>query len=298
MKLLVIGDTLLDEYLYGKVEKISPEAPVPILQYNFKKEKLGGACNVAANIRTLSKTSPHIDYFGFASQNIVNMLEKFSIKFKGVSVTSNDILQKTRYVSDNHHLLRLDKGRKYKKEEVLVSNKLIKSLEINDYDLIIISDYDKGTFSEDIAEYIFENYKGYIIIDLKKYRTWISDFDLSKTIIKCNEKEFKENKIDMFLYSNVMYIIQTLGSQGFKVMKPHNSQTKGEWYHVPAKKIDGNVIDVVGAGDVFLAGMVAEFVDTKRFNVANMTNKANKAAAAKVQKFGTNTISAKELENE
>lgn len=294
MKVLVVGDTILDRYIKGVVERISPEAPVPVLQFEDSEEILGGACNVAVNIRTLSKNKDcQIDYFGFGCQIIIDKLAERGINFKGIAAPKDKILQKIRYTSSNYHLLRVDRGTIYDKEYSLLVPKVIKSLELDEYDLIVLSDYNKGTLSEELFEYILEKYNKTIIFDLKKYRNWITNLDLSNTIIKCNKKEYEENNISILKYSNVKYLIETLGKDGYKVMKSFSDSGSEE--QKPPAKIHGNVVDVVGAGDTFLAGMAASFIDGNG-EIFQMTEYGNKAAAIKVQKFGTTTVSYKEIQ--
>ena len=114
---LVIGDTILDRYVEGRVDRISPEAPVPVLLRKDHWEVLGGACNVAANIGSLTGYAGEVDFFGFGSMDVVRMLAEQRVNFCGVAVTKEVLLTKTRYISDNHKLLREDKNEEY--EETL-----------------------------------------------------------------------------------------------------------------------------------------------------------------------------------
>lgn len=297
MKVLVLGDTILDRYFYGDVKRISPEAPVPVLQYDYGKEVLGGACNVAANIRSLTKERCQIDYFGFGSQLIVDKLNEYGINFKGISAPKEKILQKIRYTSGDYQLLRMDKGLKYPRELILVGEKIIKGLDLESYDLIVISDYDKGTFTEDLAEYIFENFSKTILIDLKKYRSWIINLNLSNVIIKSNKKEWEDNNVYLLLQSNIRSAVKTLGAHGYSVLYPHSDPDKSKKDVVAGpERLPEGVVNVIGAGDTFLAGMAASYLDG-RVSEIEMTNYANKAAAIKVRKSRDNVVSYKEIEN-
>lgn len=271
-RVLVIGDTILDIYCYGEVNRISPEAPVPVFDYKSEEHVLGGACNVAANIRTLLKDKDtSIDYFGYYSKEISDLLRKYKIGCVGVPVNDNLILKKQRFVCDKHQLLRVDNHKKYKD----VNNWLkYKSVDLQHYDIIVISDYDKGTLKE--AEFELLSYaNNYKIIDLKRVRSPISFRD-SDCILKCNEKEYESNKNITRLGANV---VVTKGDKGYYF--PLTDEL------FPNVRHTGEVIDVVGAGDVFLAGMAVNFLESGNFDMHEMAAFGNICAGEKVKHFGT-----------
>lgn len=292
---LVIGDTILDRYVKGDVLRISPEAPVPVLQSKEKSKILGGACNVAVNIKNLAPEGCEVSYFGFVSSEIVQMLQQNEIASIGVAVSEEDLLTKTRYVCENYQLLRVDRNLKYAEHLVLVKDKLIRGHNLNRYDLIVISDYDKGTFTQELAEYIFENFDGPILIDLKRFRNWMNSINLKNSVIKCNEKEYEENRIHVLDYSPMRNMVITLGKKGYKILEtglqgPKVVEERGIF------KLGLPAIDPVGAGDTFLAGMASNFLETGEFDIKKMAENGNKASAIRVSKFGKLVVTKREME--
>jgi len=185
MKILVIGDSCQDVFIYGKCERLSPEAPVPVF-IPVKTKKMGGmALNVYQNVKSL-----------------------------GVDVdiiTNRKKVTKTRYVDErtNHIFLRVDS------EKTLVDNiENINLINFNYYDAIIISDYDKGFLTYDDIKFICDNHE-MVIVDTKKI---INDKFINCKFIKINEFEYKNN----IQVSNVLEtllkekLIITLGSKGCK----------------------------------------------------------------------------------
>lgn len=176
-KILLIGDSCLDEYYYGSCERLSPEAPVPILKINHWQVKLGMAANVKNNLESFGCD---VDFMTGGKKSI-----------------------KRRYIDEksNQHIVRVDEDN--------ISppfNPELKSLEFSQYNAIVISDYDKGYVTYDNVLTLRELFRGPIFIDSKKP-------DLNKfegCYVKINEHE-RKNSIS--ICSN---LITTLGSKGAK----------------------------------------------------------------------------------
>lgn len=276
-RVLVIGDTILDVYYYGEVNRISPEAPVPVFDYIKEEKILGGACNVAANIRTLLKDKQvQIDYFGFYSLEIQNLLLKYNIDCIGVPVQDSLILKKERFVCDKHQLLRVDNHKQYKLWEQNVNWLKYKQPNFSQYDVVVVSDYDKGTLTLQEFETLREidNNK---IIDLKRVRHGMSFSD--NCILKCNEKEFILNPNIVSLGGHV---VVTKGSEGYHL--PYTNERFPSYRNYGDSS---NIIDVVGAGDVFLAGMCVRYLELGNFDLYDMSSFGNMCAGEKVKHFGT-----------
>ena len=272
MKILVVGDTILDIYTYVSVDRVSPEGPFLIADYLTEDHVLGGACNVAANIRTLLKDKDvKIDYFGFYSLEIQNLLLKYKIDCIGIPVKENEILKKQRFVCDKHQLIRVDNRKLYDSNNV---NWLrYKPPIFDDYDIIVVSDYDKGTLKEEEFKTLGET-SSFKIIDLKRVRSNMRF--LPKCILKCNSKEFISN---LHILGIGPEIVVTNGGEGYFLPLTNEKFSRAN--------IDGEVIDVVGAGDVFLAGMSVNFLETGCFDIYDMSAFGNKCAGEKVKHFGT-----------
>jgi len=233
--ILLIGEHCIDVYHYGKCSRLNPEAPVPILNEEYIRKIEGMASNV--------------------KNNLVNL------GFKIDHYKNEEIIEKHRLVDLNYkqQLLRYDIENKLKKIEV-------KHIE-GDYDIVIISDYDKGLITRNVAEYICNKYKDKpIFVDSKK-----KDLTCySNCFLKINDNEY--NNLKSYNKSNCELII-TKGRFGATY----------KFKNYPAEKVD--VYDVCGAGDVFLAGLVYGYSKSK--DIIEGIKIANKLASISVSKFGT-----------
>ena len=284
-KVLVVGDTILDIYCHGEVNRISPEAPVPVFDFIKEEHILGGATNVAANIRTLSgDPRVKIDYFGFHSLDIQTLLGAHDINCIGVPVSKEDVLVKKRFVADQQQLLRVDNYKKYAREEIQAVNELtFKQLDLTQYDIIVVSDYDKNTLDIEQFDLLAETPNIPKIIDLKRVRSEMMSFRIpTSCILKCNLKEFDSNPHISLLGARV---IVTTGEQGYWF--PETNE------RFPRAKSNGEVVDVVGAGDVFLAGMAVNFLESGTLDPYASAAFGNLCAGEKVKHFGTVAVKRK-----
>ena len=148
--ILVIGDVMLDRYLYGTVDRVSPEAPVPVLKPNKEEIRLGGAANVALNLSSLGSKVNLIGIAGkdSASKQIVNLLK--DNKIKNSLIKSNlPTITKLRLISSKQQLLRIDNEEEFAKEDwKSAKSKFDESIALKSNNLIIISDYGKGTLQD------------------------------------------------------------------------------------------------------------------------------------------------------
>tara|TARA_Y100000592_G_scaffold42587_1_gene67688 strand:- start:11382 stop:12128 length:747 start_codon:yes stop_codon:yes gene_type:complete len=244
LKVLLIGESCVDEYHYGECRRLSPEAPVPVLDY--------------------TKTTLHP---GMAS-NVLQNLESFGCKVDFITNDPED-LRKTRFVDarSKQQLLRVDEG-------TCVDPLNIRNIgDLNQYDLIIFSDYDKGLIPWEAANNICENYRGNIFVDSKKN-------DLScfhNAYIKINE--FEEEKA--LAYPESCTFIVTLGKDGARWL--------GKKYSAP-KVYD--VYDVSGAGDVFLATLS---IITTLQDLDSAIAKSVLMASRSVQHFGTYKLTKEDI---
>lgn len=184
-KILVIGDSCKDEYIYCKTNKFCPDAPVPVLNHIEKVESLGMAGNVSSNLKALEE----------------------EVSF----LTNKQLVTKTRYVDKrtNHMFIRFDEGEEY--VDRLDKTKLEK-VEWSKYDAIVISDYDKGFLDEYTIQYISEQHDVTFLDTKKPLGDWasgikfikINNIELEQSIGYLHDKEF--------LYQHK--VITTLGSRG------------------------------------------------------------------------------------
>jgi len=188
MKILVVGENCTDFFIYGKTDRLSPEAPVPVFNPIYTKENKGMAGNVVENLKVMSPIS-QIDFIHQTNQ-----------------------IKKTRYVENksNHMFLRVDEGERDINELYLNHYQIEK---FKSYDAVIISDYDKGFLNEDTIKIIADNSKFCILDSKKKLSKDVID---KVTFVKLNEHEFEKNKTeDIEILSK---IIITLGRSGAKYL--------------------------------------------------------------------------------
>lgn len=247
-KILIIGEACSDVYVFGDVERLSPEAPVPVIKSTNTERKEGMSENVAKNIQAMLPKA---------------IVTKCQNKF--------DKIKKTRFIDNKSKYQML----RYDTEEELIPLKA-KDIPDQNYDAIVISDYNKGYLSNRVITEIFERFNDCrIFVDTK--REDISCF--GDCLIKVNEKESSKLKSQ----NKSTNIITTLGSNGCKYL--------GEIFSVD--KVD--VHDVCGAGDTFLAALVVRWLETKDIYSAIKT--ANNCASLSVTKLGCYTIKRSEYEN-
>ena len=241
MKILLIGDSCEDRYFYGDVKRLNPEAPVPILEYKRGVTSKGMVLNVRENLMSF-----------------------------GVEVylsTHPEEIIKTRYIDEksNQQIMRYDEESKIKP----LSFDFPKEWN-NEYDALVISDYDKGFITQEKLFELSNWFQGPVFIDTKKICIPGNAF------IKVNESEFK--KITHFIPDNM---IITKGGEG--------TEYQGKLY--PAEKV--NVFDVVGAGDTFLAALTYGYLKYGRIEEAIPL--ANKAAAVAVSHRGTYVLTEEDI---
>lgn len=290
-KVLVIGDTILDHYIYGAVDRINPEAPHSVvLDYMSESVKLGGATNVANNLVKLTNGQVRVHYYGAVSEQIVDLLTENGIHSPAdVTHDDSEILLKTRFVCDNHHILRVDRNKNYLFKSNFETD-LYDKIEAYEYDLIILSDYNKGTLNQWMVNKLWSTNLP-ILFDVKVGRNIPRPTAFNRknnnVILKCNRKEFL-NEISVENIQSVQAVVETRGSEGFRI---HNEES----YTYQNKNFVSNVVDVVGAGDTFLAGMAARYLDSKNWDVKDMAYHGNLCASEKVKHFGTYAVKKEEL---
>jgi rfaE bifunctional protein kinase chain/domain len=286
-KVLIIGDVMIDSYMWGKVTRISPEAPIPVVSVTGRDYRLGGAANVALNIAALGADAVLCSVIGNDEKGQVfsNLLDKKNLSCEGIIKDSSRITTvKTRIISGGQHLLRVDEeiSEQLSKElELVLKEKIYTIIDNNKIDLIILEDYDKGIFSENLIYEIVSkaNDKGIITTVDPKKRNF--HYYKNTTLFKPNLKEFSEGiKIDINKND-----IDSLKSQASKFLRENNIKMllitlseKGiliagqdESYHFPAEVRD--ISDVSGAGDtvISVAGLLLS-CGAKLSEIAQISN--------------------------
>ena len=183
MKILLIGDSCIDTFIYGSCDRLNPEAPTPIFTKTSVKTTSGMADNVNVNMKSLG-VSPHF-------------------------ITHDEVITKTRYVDEksNYILLRVDDDQPIKK----IDSKMLINIPFHEFDAVVISDYNKGFLDEESIEYILVN-SNLSFIDTKKT---LGEWVCSASFIKINELEFNNPNHDPIAIDKLKHkIIITKGAKG------------------------------------------------------------------------------------
>jgi len=312
VRVLVIGDIMLDRFVYGKVERISPEAPVPVFKFNHEKEMLGGAGNVAANLVALGCKTTFLGIVGkdVYGRRLSKLLAKSGANSHLLKLHNYPTIVKTRLIAGNNHLLRADE------EEILpIIDDLLPKFErilrqaIKMADIILVSDYNKGLLTPITTPIIIKicnelNKK--IIIDPKG-----SDYSkyVGATLVKPNLKEFSEATGKKYSPTSPMFLKEVMLGAEYLFSKYHIKNliiTLSEYgmlhissddcrniQHIPTEAKE--VFDVSGAGDTALATLGAALGCGTPYKEAMKL--ANIASGIVVGKLGTATVNTEELKD-
>lgn len=292
VSIAIIGDIILDKYIWGEVERISPEAPVPVVEVKKETVSLGGASNVANNISSLDAKAYMIGIIGNdeSGKTVESLLISKNIEPLLVKTKERPTIEKTRVIAVSQQLLRIDREDK-SKISTDIENKIIDQIDKikNKVDAFIVSDYGKGVVTQKIMEKIRESGK-MVFVDPKP-----SNFNLYKNIavMTPNKKEAYESiKADKNLSVeevgkeimsrlNLEQLLITLGADGMALFE------KDKIIKIPAKA--KKVFDVTGAGDTVISVLaLAKVVGGSWEESASL---ANYAAGYVVGEIGTATVS-------
>jgi rfaE bifunctional protein kinase chain/domain len=297
-KILVIGDIILDNFIFGEVERISPEAPVPVVEVKDEKFMLGGAGNVSLNIKSMGGYVFIISSIGndINGKILEKLIEKENIDYFFIERELPTII-KTRVIAKTQQLVRIDRERiEYlnEKEESKIKNFI--SEIIDEFDCVVISDYGKGFITEKIMKFL-KNFNKKIIVDPKP-----GHFNFYKNVFcitpnqneaiagmgKLKVKNFEELvKVGIGIIKKLKCenLIITLGKNGMLVYE------NKDIYHIPSVAKD--VYDVTGAGDT-VCGIFSLYFSLSG-NILESAIVSNFAAGIVVGKLGTATTNQKEF---
>jgi rfaE bifunctional protein kinase chain/domain len=263
-RIAVIGDMMLDGYYWGDVKRISPEAPVPVLEVEEEFFRFGGAANVALNIQKLGGIPLPVGVIGNDSYGTIfsSLLKENNIDAEAIITDdSRQTTTKTRVIANNQHIVRIDKenrtpvNRKIEEKLLLQIAKIIDSL-----DGIILQDYNKGVLTHSLINQIISiaNSKNMLITVDPKFDNFFEYKNV--TVFKPNRKEteavlgmkiLSDEDISfagerLLLELNSKYVLMTLGENGIAVFEQNGSEKR-----MPTKA--RKVADVSGAGDTVIS---------------------------------------------
>jgi len=267
-RILVIGDLILDRYIFGSVERISPEAPVPILKYSEENEKCGGASNVALNLKNLGLNVALSGIIGRDEngKRLLRLLSAKKIEIKLVKkVKKYRTTTKTRILGGNQQMLRIDNEEDIimaKRERENFRNDIFRLMD-HKIDCLVLSDYAKGTLKKDLCQKIITESNRNDIpvlvdpkgIDYAKYKdaTLLSPnvkelSVLTGKLLNSSDEIIKEGK-NLLNKLNLKYLSITRGKDGITLIE------KNKVTHMPATALE--VFDVSGAGDTVISIIAA-----------------------------------------
>jgi D-beta-D-heptose 7-phosphate kinase/D-beta-D-heptose 1-phosphate adenosyltransferase len=296
---------MVDEYIWGSVSRLSPEAPVPVVEVRSESVRLGGAGNVAANIRSLGGSATLVGVVGNdpPGERLIDQLEGVGIKSDGVVVDrSRPTIIKTRVVAGSQQIVRFDR------ESVLdlpgeATERLLELAEerLREADGLIISDYAKGVISKRLARHLLpfaKRRRKIVVVDPKVHNLMLYK---GATVVTPNHHEasafarlpMRGNQDllaagrQLFRRLEVKAVLVTRGDQGMSLFE------NGRVTHIPA--VAKEVYDVTGAGDTVGAALGLALTSGASLKEAAVI--ANHAAGLVVGKVGTATVSMAELLN-
>ena len=302
-KVFLIGDIMLDQYIFGNVNRISPEAPVPIFLKDKSKEMLGGSGNVLSNLISLGTNTFYLSIVGkddnaLKVRKLLNKLKPNNYYL--LSEKKRKTTVKTRFIVNSQQIIRVDE------EDSAFINKnledrLIKKIDsyIIGKDVAVISDYNKGIITERISKYVIKKSNALnipVIIDPKN-----EDFNIYRNATLITPNQLEASKVTKMKAQsdkdaeacgktiikkyNINKVLITRGEKGLLLVSK-----KASVYSPTAAK---EVFDVSGAGDTVLAVIAACYPN--KIAEKKILSLANKAAGKVVAKIGTSTISIDEL---
>ena len=306
-KILVAGDIMLDTFVYGDVDRISPEGPVPVLSVTHQKIMLGGAGNVISNLHALGCHPVPFCVVGYddGASKILDTLKELNVRTDGVFTDSaRPTILKTRYVSRSQQLLRCDVENT---QPILASleTKIIDGINVamKDCAAIVLSDYGKGFLTKVIIRSVITAGKAQnipVLVDPKGH-----DYSIYRgaNIITPNRKEIVQAtgmtivKTDQDIENASLKIIDECGIDCVIATRSEDGLSviqKGKMpLHIPTHAQE--VYDVSGAGDTVIATMAATLAGGA--DIESAANIANIAGGLAVSKLGTTSVTYQELES-
>jgi D-beta-D-heptose 7-phosphate kinase / D-beta-D-heptose 1-phosphate adenosyltransferase len=302
LRILVIGDVMLDRSIWGDVDRISPEAPVPVLRSVRTTTAPGGAANVAMNLVGLGVKAAQAGFWGNDAEmrELTALLTPAGVDFSGMVVSAHSTISKTRIVSRNQQLLRLDVESADPHPAAEHQSLLERTLEsVRTADAVILSDYDKGALSAELCQAVIAlaRERGIPVLvdpkgrDFSKYAGAtticpnLQELGLVTGVDRHNLTELLAAAQRLVSQLGIDYMTVTMSEKGIRILYPDSV------FHSPTRARE--VFDVTGAGDTVVATLAASLAGG--LDTETAVGLANIAAGIVVAKSGTAPISRNEL---
>ena len=267
LNILIIGDVMMDSYVWGKIERVSPEAPVPVVQVTKKENRLGGAANVALNVQSLGARPIICAIIGDDQEgrDLAGLLDSSNLPKDGIiMIKGRQTTVKTRIIAHNQHIVRVDAETDTDIPEDssrLVQNRIAEIITSQKIDAIIFEDYDKGLISEELIIFTVSlaNQKNIITVVDPKKRNFHFYKDVS--LFKPNLKELREGlktEVDPYsitqIESTVDLLREKLNAKSIMLtLSEHGVFISNSKEHKLLPAHIRNIADVSGAGDTVIA---------------------------------------------
>jgi len=305
--ILVIGDLMIDHYIWGNATRLSPEAPVPIVNVKSESTTLGGAGNVVQNLVALGAAVTVAGVIGddATGLQLIEILENEGVKTDTIIKDSaRPTTIKTRVLAGRHQLVRVDREITDPLSAELENELAEKLTAIIDHaDIIIFSDYNKGLFAPALTQRLMkiaaQHYKQVIVdpkgLNYEKYRgAYLIKpnrkelAEAAKTESIKNISELQEAAKTVFAQTETAYLVVTLSEEGMAILTPESSKL------LSVKATE--VFDVTGAGDTVIAAIT--YFLALGFTVEEACDLANHAAAIVIRHVGSATTTIEEIIND
>ena len=303
MKVLVVGDAMIDAYMWGTINRESPEAPIPIVDIEKHEKRLGGAANVAINIKALGATPVLCSVIGNDDLGFVQLMKSENLSCQGLSFEDRKTTVKTRIISEGKHRLRVDEEDRFpiSSEKNFIDK--VSSL-IKDVDVVIFQDYNKGVLTKNVIQKIIdlakshsiptladpkiENYFSFKGVDLFKPNFNELCHSANEKIINTDIKKIETTVSHHKKALEANYFMLTLSEKGIYF----SSDKSNKWF--PA--YDRNIVDVSGAGDCVIA--TAALALASKLPSEYISQLSNLAGGLACEKVGVNPIEKSQFLNE
>ena len=300
-QVLVIGDVMLDSFYHGKANRISPEAPVPVVNVERVEDLPGGAANVAMNIASLGASCKISGITGqdAAAETLEQRLNSVGVDCAFHHAANRDTIIKRRVISNHQQLLRMDFEKPFETQEWQAMQPIVEPL-LAESKVMVLSDYNKGTLADphywinlakkqsvpvlvDPKGNDFEKYRGANLITPN-----MTEFEAVVGTIT-SEADLIEKAQQLIKQLDIKAILVTRSENGMSLIRQNEPE-----FHLPA--IAKEVSDVTGAGDTVISTLAAVLAAGESLETA--VTLANVAASIVVSKLGTATVSEPELKTE
>ncbi len=272
MRVMIIGDVMVDAYLFGKVDRISPEAPVPVVSVQKRSNRPGGAANVALNIKAMGAEPVLCSVIGDdqKGREFLEILDRNQIPSHGI-IQSPDRITTTKFrvIGNNTQMLRVDEEVTHelnRREKTLMQQNLSRILEEERIDVLIFQDYNKGVIHAGLIKYVIDLARARkipVVVDPKR-KNFLNFKQVSlfkpnlKELFEGINKRFDSPALDEIKEAinelqqkiGAEMVLVTLSEQGV-VISSRNESPAQKYIHIPALK--RNIADVSGAGDTVVS---------------------------------------------